>query len=152
MATHLVRYEHAGQRRWGVVIGPRIAPLDGDYPTTAALIAAGEGDWREAAARAPSLHASAVTLLSPITAPARVVCQGANYRQHMVESGLDPDEKRFNMFFDKSDASIGAPVGSIVRPAHVRLLDYEIELALVFRKAISGPVAVTPETLHEYVF
>ena len=39
-----------------------------------------------------------------------------------------------------------------MRPAHVRLLDYEIELALVFRKAISGPVTVTAENLHEYVF
>jgi 2-keto-4-pentenoate hydratase/2-oxohepta-3-ene-1,7-dioic acid hydratase in catechol pathway len=56
------------------------------------------------------------------------------------------------MFFEKSDASISAPVGSIVRPAHVRLLDYEIELALVLRTAISGPVTVTPESLHEYVF
>jgi 2-keto-4-pentenoate hydratase/2-oxohepta-3-ene-1,7-dioic acid hydratase in catechol pathway len=81
-----------------------------------------------------------------------VICQGANYRQHMIESGLDPDAKRFNMFFEKSDASISAPVGSIVRPKHVRLLDYEIELALVFRRAISSPVAVTAENLHEYVF
>jgi 2-keto-4-pentenoate hydratase/2-oxohepta-3-ene-1,7-dioic acid hydratase in catechol pathway len=152
MATHLVRYEHAGRRCWGVVLGRAIAPLDGDYPTTAALIAAGDGDWRGAAARGPSLDLAAVTLLSPVTAPARVVCQGANYRQHMIESGLDPDEKRFNMFFEKSDASIATPTGSIVRPAHVRLLDYEVELALVLRKAIAGPVTVTAESLHEYVF
>ncbi len=152
MATHLVRYAHAGRRHWGVLLGAGIAPLDGDYPTTAALIEAGEASYRAAVTRAPSVEVAAVTLLSPVTAPARVICQGANYRQHMIESGVDPDDKRFNMFFEKSDASISAPVGSIVRPAHVRLLDYEIELALVFRKAISGPVTVTAETLHEYVF
>lgn len=152
MATHLVRYAQAGRRCWGVVHGARIAPLDGEYPTTATLIGAGEADWRAAAARQPSLDVSAVTLLSPVTAPARVICQGANYRQHMIESGLDPDAKAFNMFFEKSDASIAAPVGTIVGPAHVRLLDYEVELALVFRKAISGPVTVTAENLHEYVF
>ena len=152
MAIHLVRYEHARRRRWGVLVGAGIAPLAGDHPTTAALIDSGEADWRAAAARAPSVALTEVTLLSPVTAPARVICQGANYRQHMIESGLDPDAKRFNMFFEKSDASISAPVGSIVRPAHVRLLDYEIELALVFRKAITGPVQVTPERLHEYVF
>ena len=152
MATHLVRYAHAGRTRWGVALGTGIAPLEGDYATTASLIGAGEIDWRAAAARAPSLDVAAVTLLSPVTAPARVICQGANYRQHMIESGVDPDAKRFNMFFEKSDASISAPVGSIVRPAHVRLLDYEVELALVFRAAISGPVTVTPERLHEYVF
>jgi 2-keto-4-pentenoate hydratase/2-oxohepta-3-ene-1,7-dioic acid hydratase in catechol pathway len=152
MATHLARYSHAGRCRWGVVIGTGIAPLDGDYPTTAALIEAGEADWRGAMGRSPSVEVAAVELLSPVTAPARVICQGANYRRHMIESGLDPDAKRFNMFFEKSDASINRPVGSIVRPPHVRLLDYEIELALVFRKAVTGPVTVTPETLHEYVF
>jgi 2-keto-4-pentenoate hydratase/2-oxohepta-3-ene-1,7-dioic acid hydratase in catechol pathway len=152
MATHLVRYAHAGRHHWGVLIGAKIAPLEGNYATTAALIEAGEADWRAASTRAPSVELAAVTLLSPVTAPARVICQGANYRQHMIESGVDPDAKRFNMFFEKSDASISGPVGSIVRPAHVRLLDYEIELALVFRKAISAPVTVTPADLHEYVF
>jgi 2-keto-4-pentenoate hydratase/2-oxohepta-3-ene-1,7-dioic acid hydratase in catechol pathway len=34
----------------------------------------------------------------------------------------------------------------------VQLLDYEIELALVFRRPISGPVTVTAGTLQEYVF
>jgi 2-keto-4-pentenoate hydratase/2-oxohepta-3-ene-1,7-dioic acid hydratase in catechol pathway len=152
MATHLVRYLHAGSTQWGVVLGASIVPLDGEYPTTASLIATGEADWRAAVSRAPALELTAVTLLSPVTAPARVICQGANYRQHMIESGMDPDAKRFNMFFEKSDASINAPVGTIVRPAHVRLLDYEVELALVFRKAISGPVTVTAENLHEYLF
>ena len=152
MATHLARYRHDGHTSWGVVLGARITPLEGAYPTTAALIADGEADWRAAAARTPSLDVAAVTLLSPVTAPARVICQGANYRQHMIESGVDPDAKRFNMFFEKSDASISAPVGSIVRPTHVRLLDYEVELALVFRQAISGPVTVTRESLHQFVF
>jgi 2-keto-4-pentenoate hydratase/2-oxohepta-3-ene-1,7-dioic acid hydratase in catechol pathway len=152
MAIHLVRYAHDGRTRWGVVRGGGIIPLAGDYPTTAALIESGEADWRAAATRAPSVGLATVTRLSPVTAPARVICQGANYRQHMIESGLDPDAKRFNMFFEKSDASINAPTGAIVRPAHVRLLDYEVELALVFKRAISGPVTVTRDRLHEYVF
>jgi len=152
MATHLIRFAHGGNTRWGVVRGTGIAPLAGDYPTTADLIASGEPDWRAAATRPPSLDAAAVTVLPPVTAPARVICQGANYRQHMIESGLDPDAKRFNMFFEKADASICAPAGSIVRPAHVRLLDYEIELAIVFRKTIAGPIEVTAGNLHEYVF
>ncbi|HEX7941793.1 MAG TPA: DUF2437 domain-containing protein, partial [Gemmatimonadaceae bacterium] len=105
MTTHLVRFHHAGATRWGVVLGARIAPLEGEYAMTAALIATGEADWRAAAARAPTLDVAAATLLSPVTAPARVICQGANYRQHMIESGVDPDAKRFNMFFEKSDAS-----------------------------------------------
>jgi 2-keto-4-pentenoate hydratase/2-oxohepta-3-ene-1,7-dioic acid hydratase in catechol pathway len=70
----------------------------------------------------------------------------------MIESGLDPDAKAFNMFFTKSDASISPPVGAVRRPPHVKLLDYEIELALVFRRPIRSPVAVTAETLKDYVY
>ena len=70
----------------------------------------------------------------------------------MIESGLDPDAKTFNMFFTKSDASVGPPVGTVQRPAHVALLDYEIELALVFRRAIQSPVTVTRKVLKDYVF
>ncbi|MBB6380931.1 2-keto-4-pentenoate hydratase/2-oxohepta-3-ene-1,7-dioic acid hydratase in catechol pathway [Pseudonocardia eucalypti] len=91
-------------------------------------------------------------LLSPVTVPCRVICQGANYRRHAIESGLDPDARAFNVFFDKTDASVTGPRAAVTRPAHVRLLDYEIELALVLRRQVDGPVAVTEENLHEYVF
>ena len=65
---------------------------------------------------------------------------------------MNPDEKVFNMFFEKADCSVSPPHGSVTRPAHVALLDYEIELALVFRKAITGPVTITADNMHEYVF
>jgi 2-keto-4-pentenoate hydratase/2-oxohepta-3-ene-1,7-dioic acid hydratase in catechol pathway len=70
----------------------------------------------------------------------------------MVESGMDPDAKLFNMFFTKADASVCSGREKVTRPAHVKLLDYEIELALVFRRPISSAVTVTRETLPEYVF
>ena len=152
MATNLMRYRSAGAIRWGVATAAGIAPLAGEYATTADLIARGESDWRSAAKARPTLRGDDVELLSPVTAPCRLLCQGANYRQHMLESGLDPDQKIFNMFFEKADCSVSAPRGSVTRPAHVALLDYEIELALVFRKAITGPVTITPENMHEYVF
>ena len=38
------------------------------------------------------------------------------------------------------------------RPKHVTLLDYEIELALIFKRPISSPVTVTEDTLKDYVF
>lgn len=151
MPTSLVRMVHKERERWAVAVGDRLAPLEGDYPSTRALIEAGEADWRAAAGR-PTLDRFEVRLLSPVTTPARVLCQGANYRQHRIESGLDPDAKHYNMFFQKSDAAIQGPAGSIVRPAHVRLLDYEIELAIVFRRAITAPITVTSDTLADHVF
>ena len=130
MATNLVRYELDGAPHWGVASASGIAPLDGAYPTTAALIEHGEADWRRASARAPSVSFNSAQILSPVTTPCRIYCQGANYRQHMIESGMDPDAKAFNMFFTKSDASVASAKGTVTPPKHVSLLDYEIELAL----------------------
>lgn len=152
MAINLVRYEISGHRHWGVVRGDAIAPLDERYETTAAVIERGEVDWLAASRRTANVSFEDVKVLSPITTPARLLCQGANYRQHMIESGMNPDEKTFNMFFEKSDCSLNDPFGIVRRPAHVALLDYEIELALVFRKAITGPVTVTADNLADYVF
>ena len=147
MAVNLVRFASAAGPRWGVVRGTGVVPLAGDYPTTAALIEHGESDWRNA--QAAPIALDTLEFLSPVTTPCRIFCQGANYRQHMIESGLDPDAKTFNMFFTKSDASIAPRIGTVRRPAHVSLLDYEIELALVFRRAIQSPVTVTRETLKD---
>ena len=151
MAINLIRYRHRDAIRWGVALAGGVVPLSGDYPTTAELIARGESDWRAATGGSPVLRQQDVEVLSPVTAPCRLLCQGANYRQHMIESGMNPDEKVFNMFFEKADCSVSPPHGSVTRPAHVKLLDYEIELALVFKKAITGPVTITADNMHEYV-
>jgi 2-keto-4-pentenoate hydratase/2-oxohepta-3-ene-1,7-dioic acid hydratase in catechol pathway len=93
-----------------------------------------------AAAAAPgdAVPGESAELLSPVTAPARVVAQAVNYRRHARESGFGDDPPA--VFFRKSSGSISGPTDDIVRPAHVRLLDYEIELGLVIRR---GPVAGT---------
>ena len=152
MAINIVHAVQGGDRFWGVVVPGGIAALPTRFPTTAALIAGGEAEWRAAAARGPDLRMTDISLLSPVTAPCRVICQGANYRQHMIESGLNPDQKTFNMFFEKSDASVAPPVGEVVRPSHVRLLDYEIELGLVIGTAVTSGRTVTPEDLPSLIF
>ena len=99
MAANLVRFASPAGPRWGVVRGTGVVPLAGDFPTTAALIEHGESDWRNA--QAAPIALDTLEFLSPVTTPCRIFCQGANYRQHMIESGLDPDAKTFNMFFDE---------------------------------------------------
>ena len=59
----------------------------------------------------------------------------------MIESGVDPDAKLFNMFFTKSDASIASARDRVKRPKHVALLDYEIELALIFCEFRRNPAS-----------
>jgi 2-keto-4-pentenoate hydratase/2-oxohepta-3-ene-1,7-dioic acid hydratase in catechol pathway len=152
VVVHLVRFHDEHRAAWGVLDGATISPLDGDYEHTADLIERGEADWRAAGTKPGSLAFSDVEPLSPVTTPCRVMCQGANYRQHAIESGMDPDERAFNLFFDKTDASVTGPHAAVTRPAHVALLDYEIELALVMRQTVSAPTTISVDNLHEYVF
>jgi 2-keto-4-pentenoate hydratase/2-oxohepta-3-ene-1,7-dioic acid hydratase in catechol pathway len=152
MAINVVHALQGSDRLWGVVVPGGIAALPTRFASTAALIEAGRSELYTARDRRPDMSMADVTLLSPVTAPCRVICQGANYRQHMIESGLNPDAKDFNMFFEKSDASLAPPVGEVVRPGHVRLLDYEIELGLVIGAEVTGARAVTRDDLPNLIF
>jgi 2-keto-4-pentenoate hydratase/2-oxohepta-3-ene-1,7-dioic acid hydratase in catechol pathway len=69
----------------------------------------------------------------------------------MIESGVDPDVKTFNMIFTKASSCIVPADSDVALPTRVRFLDYEIELGLVLRREIKGPVVVTDENLHEYI-
>jgi 2-keto-4-pentenoate hydratase/2-oxohepta-3-ene-1,7-dioic acid hydratase in catechol pathway len=113
--------------------------VEAELPSTAALVTDGLGAVRAAAAaRVGGVPVDSLSLLSPITTPCRVVAQAVNYRGHARESGFGEDPPA--VFFRKSSGSISGPTDDVLRPAHVRLLDYEIELGLVIRR---GPVAGT---------
>src|SRR5437867_1782266 len=105
MSINLIRYDAGAGPAWGVVRGSDIVPLPGDYPTTADVLGDGVKHARSllADAGAPGIDLAAVQVLHPVP-QARVYCQGANYRAHMIESGMDPD-RAFNMLFTKSTAS-----------------------------------------------
>ena len=90
-----------------------------------------------------------LSLLSPLTTPCRVVAQAVNYRSHARESGFGDDPPA--VFFRKSSGSISGPTDDIVRPAHVRLLDYEIELGLVIRCGPAAGTAVRDADLADHV-
>lgn len=151
MSLSIVRFMLGQQSpQWGLVNHGRIQPLSIPCTTTKELLAYSHQQITEAAT-AETLDFKVVSLLSPITQDAKVLCQGANYRQHMIDSGMDPDAKRFNMFFTKSSAAIHHPVGEIIRPAHVKLLDYEIELCLVLAQNTETSLHVTRQNLHQYI-
>jgi len=69
----------------------------------------------------------------------------------MIESGMDPDAKDFNMFFHKSSASICSANDDVRRPAFVKLLDYEVELGLVIGGEVHEPREITKSNIHEVV-
>jgi 2-keto-4-pentenoate hydratase/2-oxohepta-3-ene-1,7-dioic acid hydratase in catechol pathway len=151
MSIRLIRYAAGDGPVWGVVRPGEIVPLPAEYATTADVLAEGVKVARSLVADAgvAGIDPAAVKVLHPVP-EARVYCQGANYRSHMVESGMDPD-RSFNMLFTKSTAALTGPDDDIVTPPHVRLLDYEAELGIVIGKPITGPVSVTDGDLVDYV-
>jgi 2-keto-4-pentenoate hydratase/2-oxohepta-3-ene-1,7-dioic acid hydratase in catechol pathway len=105
-----------------------------------------------AAAAAPddAVPAESVELLSPVTAPARVVAQAVNYRSHALDSGLDPDTIP-PVFFRKASHSLTGPTGDVIRPDGAGFLDYEVELGLVIGAGLPVGTTVTDASLARYV-
>jgi 2,4-didehydro-3-deoxy-L-rhamnonate hydrolase len=152
MATSLVRYTspaQPGQAQWGVLFDRHIAPLHGTYTTTADIIRHGQPEARAMTVAQAKVRLDEVTVLSPITTNQQFLCQGANYGSHVRESGKDPSDMPFNTFFTKASSSLTGPYDDVVRPAHVKLLDYEIELGLVLGRDLTAGVQVKPDRLHE---
>ena len=54
-------------------------------------------------------------------------------------------------FFRKASASVVGPTSDIVKPAHVGLLDYEVELALVIGAPIPVGTRITDANIADYV-
>ena len=150
MSINIVRFEYQGAIGWGVLRGDRIAKVEGGYPTTGDFLRQNSVEALTAMA-AGNLDVSLVKLLSPVTRNQQFVCQGANYRQHMIESGMDPDAKHFNMIFTKASGCIVEASSDLIKPKGVRFLDYEVELGLIVKCDISGPVKVTDANLLDYV-
>jgi 2-keto-4-pentenoate hydratase/2-oxohepta-3-ene-1,7-dioic acid hydratase in catechol pathway len=128
----------------------RASEVDTAARTTAELLADRGAVSAAAAGDAETVEVAGLDLVSPVTAPCRVVAQMVNYRSHARDSGFDPDDVP-PTFFRKASSSITGATATVVRPAHVRLLDYEVELGLVIGAPVPLGTAVTESTLPRYV-
>lgn len=150
MAVTVVRYLFDQKISWGVVTSEGVIPVRQAFETTGDLL---RGTTAKAlrGLKGRPIPLADLQILSPVTRNQRFVCQGANYRQHMLESGIDPDAKHHNMIFTKAPSCIVPADADVVRPGRVRFLDYEVELGLVLRRDITGPVTVTDDNLFEFI-
>lgn len=94
--------------------------------------------------------------LSPISQDIQLIAQGMNYDSHRAEGrvfGKDAEQSGHfeNSLFYKASSSISKPNETILRPRGCKLLDYEIELGIVIKKAISSAVVVTDENLGDFI-
>ncbi len=153
MGVQVVRFEIDREVKWGVVDGDQVIELKDRYNSLAEFLKTGKKAAKEAPndPKAEKTAIDQVKLLSPITRPAQIVCQGANYAVHREESGMDAARPPYNLFFRKADSTLCGPNEPVFRPPHVKLLDYEIELGLVIGRTMNCPVQVTDDNLHQYV-
>jgi len=152
MAINVVRFDDAGTPRWGVVVGDRVQTLALDATSTSTLMAEGIEMARAAAANpAPDRNLADLQLLCPVTADRQLIAQGLNYSSHLREIGIPSGKLPFNTLFRKASSCMAPADTDVVRPAHVRLLDYEVEIGLVMKRAITGPETITRDNLADYI-
>lgn len=138
---------------WWAGAADAVARIDTAASTTEQLLAdraAVERAAERAATGAETVAATSLQLLAPVTAPCRVVAQMTNFASHVRDTGGDPKTVPLT-FFRKASGSITGPVDDIVKPAHVRLLDYEVEIGLVIGRDMPVGTTITADNLADYV-
>jgi 2-keto-4-pentenoate hydratase/2-oxohepta-3-ene-1,7-dioic acid hydratase in catechol pathway len=148
MVVKVTRFSAGGEPLWGIWDGDEIALLEGGFVATADILRVPP---TELAGRAGSerFAIGSVKILSPVTAPAQIVCQGLNYADHADESGHTRPQK--NLLFMKSASSLSGALDPVIRPAGCQMLDYEVELGLVLKRPLGAGDHVTRETLADFV-
>jgi 2-keto-4-pentenoate hydratase/2-oxohepta-3-ene-1,7-dioic acid hydratase in catechol pathway len=134
---------------WWVATATGAVQITTDAVTTAELLA--DRSAIDAAARGTdAVPLDTLMLVSPLTTPCRVVAQMTNFSSHVKDAGMDPKTVPLT-FFRKASGSITGPFDTIVRPAHVRFLDYEVEIGLVIGRQIPVGTELTEANLPDYI-
>ena len=134
---------------WWVSVPSGAAKVTTTATTTAELLA--DRPALDAAGTATqTVPLDSLDVLSPVTAPCRVVAQMTNFASHVNDAGLNPDTIPLT-FFRKTSGSISGPFDDIVRPAHVRFLDYEAEIGLVIGRELPVGTQVTADNWTSFV-
>jgi 2-keto-4-pentenoate hydratase/2-oxohepta-3-ene-1,7-dioic acid hydratase in catechol pathway len=145
MTTAIVRTTEG----WWVKTSTGAAPIATTATSTGELLS--DRAAIEAAARGSDTVAhERGTLISPVTAPCRVVAQMTNFTSHVKDAGMDPNSVPLT-FFRKASGSINRPCDDIIKPSHVRCLDYEVEIGLVLGRDIPVGTAISESNLSDYI-
>lgn len=134
---------------WWVQATTGAVRIDTSATTTGELLA--DRAAIDAAARGgEAVPVDSLELVSPVTAPCRVVAQMTNFASHVKDAGMDPKTIPLT-FFRKTSGSISGPFDDIVKPQHVKFLDYEVEIGLVIGRELPVGTEVTEASLADYV-
>jgi 2-keto-4-pentenoate hydratase/2-oxohepta-3-ene-1,7-dioic acid hydratase in catechol pathway len=134
---------------WWVQTPTGAAKITTSATTTAELLA--ERAAIDAAVQSNDpVPVDSLELVSPVTKPCRVVAQMTNYASHVKDAGMDPKTIPLT-FFRKSSASITGPFDEILKPEHVRFLDYEVEIGLVIARDIPVGTTVSESNWSDFI-
>ncbi|NJP34530.1 fumarylacetoacetate hydrolase family protein [Micromonospora thermarum] len=145
MSTSVLRSSDA----WWVLTPTGAARVPTSATTTAELLA-DRPAIVAAATSSDTVPVGDLALVSPVTAPCRVVAQMTNFVSHVRDTNGNPATVPLT-FFRKASGSISGPFADVVRPGHVTLLDYEVEIGLVFGREMPVGTTVTADNLVDYV-
>lgn len=135
---------------WWVLVPAGARRIDTRATTTAELIADRQAVVLATTDSGEVVDPASLQLQSPVTAPCRVIAQMTNYVSHVRDSGMNPDKVPLT-FFRKASGSIVGPNDDIIKPAHVQLLDYEVEIGLVFGASLPVGTTIDEATLADAV-
>jgi len=134
---------------WWVQTAAGAAKIATGAATTGQLLA--DRDSIEAAANGSgTMPVDSLKLLSPVTSPCRLVAQMTNFASHVRDAGMDPKTIPLT-FFRKTSGSISGPFDDVIKPEHVRFLDYEVEIGLVVGREIPVGTNITAANLSDYI-
>ena len=145
MTTSVLRTADA----WWVQTPTGAAKIATTATTTGGLLADGAA-IDTAAHSTDTVPVDTLQLLSPVTTPCRVVAQMTNFESHVKDAGMDPKSIPLS-FFRKASASISGPFDDIVKPDHVKFLDYEVEIGLVIGQNIPVGTTIVEANLVDYI-
>jgi 2-keto-4-pentenoate hydratase/2-oxohepta-3-ene-1,7-dioic acid hydratase in catechol pathway len=134
---------------WWVKTPTGASKIDTTATTTAQLLA-DRAAIQAATTGVDTVPVDSLNLVSPLTRPCRVVAQMTNFVSHVKDAGMDPASVPLT-FFRKASASITGPFDEIVKPEHVKLLDYEVEIGLVIGRAIPVGTTISETNLSECI-
>jgi 2-keto-4-pentenoate hydratase/2-oxohepta-3-ene-1,7-dioic acid hydratase in catechol pathway len=150
----LCTFRHGDEMRIGAVTDDGVVDLAAAAPDLpremTALIAAGDGALRRAAAAAAnattSLPLDSVRLAAPILRPPKFLAIGLNYADHVAEAGIEAP--KLPTVFNKQSTCVAGPGDPVWMPRISQALDYEGELGLVIGKRCRH---VPRERAHEVI-
>lgn len=153
MGLSIVRYQKKRSKtaQFGVLKKDKIVPIAGRYKSLADFLNRGQQRAKAASREQGTIDYNQVKILSPVTRPCRLLCQGVNYAKHRVEAGSDKAAEKINLYFRKDDSTIIGPTEDIKYPKNISFLDYEVEMGLVMGKTINTTTTVDNNNLGEYL-